>query len=173
MQYTYVLLRKRDGRFAPALAASCFLLACGHRQAPPPAPQGRGVVMFGRWEYVAPAKPPARAPTLGAGLLVALEIDSAQGPLFYGRVARWFAGDAGTPPSAFGPVTGTVSEQWVQLAISFTRTGASQITVGARLAGADTLAIETATRGNDPGPFAQGPGAIFVRTRKGPATSKP
>lgn len=138
-----------------------------------PNPQGRGAAMLGRWEYVAPAKSPARAPTLGAGLLVAVEIDSAQGSLFSGRVARWFSGDVGMPPSAFGPVTGTVGEQGVQFAIPVVHAGTSQIIVTGRFTGADTLTIETATRGNDPGPFAQGPGAMFVRTRMGPATAKP
>ncbi len=166
----------KEGAKAAATLAACGLaLACGHR-APPPGPQSRGTAMFGRWEYVAPPlRPPARAPTLNAGLQVTLEIDSAAGPLFYGRVARWFAGDAGVSPEVFGPVTGTVGERLVQFTIAFVRAGASPIIVGASFAGADTLRIETASRGNDPGPFAPGSGGggMFVRTRRGRATSKP
>ena len=137
-----------------------------------PASQGsRAAALLGRWEYVAPPPPPAH----GAGLLVALEIDSATNTRFFGRVGRWFSGDMGIRPGVFGRVTGRIDGKAVTIAIPFAKPAAQPITLTTRLAARDTLAIVSARRGTEAGPFRAGPGAFLVRTRRGPAraTGKP
>lgn len=145
------------------------------RAAPRPArspAQPSAAALLGRWEYVAPrSRPPAR-PSLGAGLQVSLELDSAAGPTAHGRVGRWFAGDMGVRPAAFGPVTAQLGDSGrVTITIPATRPEVAAITVLTARRGDDTLAIIHSARGNDAGPFAEGPGARFVRT--GGATAKP
>jgi hypothetical protein len=129
----------------------------------------QGASLLGRWEYVAP--PRAGPPTRRAGLLVTLELNSAAGTDFSGRVARWFAGDVGVSPAAFGAVSGRIDGATVTLAIPFASAAAPQVDVRARLIAADTLQIASSRRGNEPGPFAAG--ARFVRTRRGAARARP
>jgi hypothetical protein len=122
--------------------------------------------LLGRWEYVPPARlsPPTR-PTLGIGLQVMLELDSAAGGIAYGRVGRWFAGDVGIRGSAFGPVTAEMGDSGrVMMTIPPALTKLAPITVVASRRGGDTLAIVHARQGDDAGPFAAGPGAMFLRT---------
>lgn len=129
-------------------------------------------VMLGRWEYTAAARPIAR-PSLGAGFHVTLEIDSAAGTQFRGRVAFWFAGDLGVSPETFGAVTGSVGDSCrVTFNIPYARAGISPVSVVGLLSG-DTLAIKPSRRGEEPGPFSTAAGSAFVRTRRGPATSRP
>jgi hypothetical protein len=115
--------------------------------------------LLGRWEYAPPARlsPPLR-PTLGIGLQVMLEFDSAAGGTAYGRVGRWFAGDVGIRASAFGPVTAELGDSGrVTITIPPARTEVAPITVVATRRGGDTLAISTARQGNDTGPLTAGP----------------
>src|SRR5712692_1080773 len=124
-----------------------LLAACHAGPAPPARETTRflappAAVLLGRWEYVPPARLAAPLPpTLGMGLQVMLELDSAAGRTAYGRVGRWFSGDVGIRGSAFGPVTVVASRR-----------------------GGDTLVIDHARQGNDAGPFAAGPGVMFLRT---------
>ena len=128
--------------------------------APPVAP-APAAVLLGRWDYFPASRAPAtQAPALGGGLQVTLEFDSVSGGTAYGRVRRWFAGDVGISPRAFGQVVGRVIGGEVELTLSRPRL----IIVQAALVGRDTLAITTSRISSDPGPFAQDPGAKFVRT---------
>ena len=128
--------------------------------APPVAP-APAAVLLGRWDYFPASRAPAtQAPALGGGLQVTLEFDSVSGGTAYGRVRRWFAGDVGISPRAFGQVVGRVIGGEVELTLSRPQL----IIVRAALVGRDTLAITTSRIGSDPGPFAQDPGAKFVRT---------
>jgi hypothetical protein len=146
-----------------------------------PAPPARGTTRFfvppaasllGRWEYVPPARlaAPSR-PTLGIGLQVMLELDSAAGGTAYGRVGRWFAGDVGIPGSAFGPVTAELGDSGrVTITIPHAHATVAPLTVVTTRRGIDTLDIVDARQGNDAGPITAGPGAIFLRTA---ATARP
>ena len=125
----------------------------------------QGAALLGRWEYVA-----RRPPTRGAGLLVTLELDSAAGMDFSGRVARWFAGDMGVSPAAFGPVSGRIDGATVTITIPFASAAVARVDVQARLVAADTLQIASSRRGNGPGPFAAG--SRFARTRRRAATAR-
>ncbi len=153
------------------------LLAACHAGPTPlrPPPPARGTtgflgspaaVLLGRWEYVpAPRLSAPLGPTLGTGLQVMLELDSAAGGTAYGRVGRWFAGDVGIHASAFRPVTAELGDGGrVTVTIPLARTDLAPITVVATQRGGDTLAIVRARQGNDPGPFAAGAGAMFLRT---------
>jgi hypothetical protein len=130
-----------------------------------PAPPS-AATLLGRWEYVAPrhAHVPT-PPTLSAGLQVTLEVDSAAGRTAYGRVGRWFAGDMGLPPTAFAGITAVLDDSArLIVTIPAARAGVPGFTIVASQLGSDTLQIIHALRGNDAGPFAEGPGALFVRT---------
>jgi tungstate transport system substrate-binding protein len=116
--------------------------------------------LLGIWQYRAPVH--ATAPGLSAGLIVTIEFDSLRGPVAYGRVTQWFAGDAGVSPESFGPVTGGAEGRAVSFSIAFARPGLAPIAVRGELRG-DTLAIMATHRGEEPGPFAIGPGTEFVR----------
>ncbi len=153
---------------APEAGATPPVDRVRHRAAPPAA-QASGsrpaAQLLGRWAYVAPPRPiPSGRPTLNAGLQVTLELDSAAGRTAHGRVGRWFAGDMGVRPTAFGSVTAEVGDSGrVTITIPPARVAALAITVVASRRGSDTLAIIHSRRGNDAGPFAEGPGALFVR----------
>lgn len=144
---------------------------------PPQAPRSpappSAAALLGRWEYVAPPRlHPPLPPTLGAGLQVMLELDSAAGRTARGRVGRWFAGDMGVPATTFARITAVLGDSgWVTITIPAGRAKIPGFTILARQRGSDTLQIIRAMRGNDAGPFAEGPAAIFVRT--GGATSTP
>lgn len=148
-----------------------LLAACHAGPAPPAHGTTRflappAAVLLGRWEYVPPARLAAPLPpTLGMGLQVMLELDSAAGRTAYGRVGRWFSGDVGIRGSAFGPVTAELGDGGrVTITIPPARTDVAPITVVASRRGGDTLVIEHARQGNDAGPFAAGPGVMFLRT---------
>src|SRR5229473_3159566 len=138
-----------------------LLAACHAGPAPPAHGTTRflappAAVLLGRWEYAPPARLAAPLPpTLGTGLQVMLELDSAAGGTAYGRVGRWFSGDVGIRGSAFGRVTITIPPA---------RTDVAPIRVVASRRGGDTLVIDHAGQGNDAGPFAAGPGVMFLRT---------
>jgi hypothetical protein len=149
-------------RAAELVLLAGALAGCHHPRAVPAADPPRGAAMLGTWEYQ--AQPPKRdAPSLNMGLQVALEIHSAVGDRFRGRVTLWLAGDAGGDVSAFGPVEGTVSATaQVAFTIPYARGGAAPMTVAGTLAG-DTLMITEAR------PFSAG--ARFVRTKR-PTSSR-
>ena len=133
--------------------------------ASPPEPVQRATALLGTWDYVAPRRVPTR-PTLGAGLRVSLQFDSAAHDTAFGRVARWFAGDVGKPPADFGMVTGVVARDGaVTITIPSAGAAVAPMTLTATLAGRDTLTITTAS-------FAPGPAALLVRSAR-PATGKP
>ena len=135
-------------------------------------------MLLGRWEYATPA--PARRPetvpppALATGLAVAFVIDSVAGSTFFGRMGRWFMGDVGIAPSLFGRITGRIDSASVTMTIPYTRSGLEAITVVGRLVAPDSIAIASAMRGSEPGPFASGRGAYLIRTARGaPLTGKP
>src|SRR5260370_2491741 len=123
-------------------------------------------VLLGRWEYVPPARLAARLPpTLGMGLQVMLELDSAAGGTAYGRVGRWFSGDVGIRGSAFGPVTAELGDGGrVTITIPPARTEVAPITVVASRRGGATLVLDHARQCNDAEPFAAGPRAQLPST---------
>src|SRR5229473_2552484 len=130
-----------------------LLAACHAGPAPPAHGTTRflappAAVLLGRWEYVPPARLAAPLPpTLGMGLQVMLELDSAAG---------------GT---AYGPVTAELGDGGrVTITIPPARTDVAPITVVASRRGGDSLVIDHARQGNDAGPFAAGPGVMFLRT---------
>ncbi len=148
-----------------------LLAACHAGPAPPAHGTTRflappATVLLGRWEYAPPARLAAPLPpTLGMGLQVMLELDSAAGGTAYGRVGRWFSGDVGIRGSAFGPVTAELGDGGrVTITIPPARTDVAPIRVVASRRGGDTLVIDHAGQGNDAGPFAAGPGVMFLRT---------
>jgi hypothetical protein len=119
--------------------------------------------MLGRWEYRAPPPRGTERPALGAGLIVELEIDSVVEEKFSGRVATWFAGDMGTSATMFDRVIGEVGDSGiVRITIPFAREGVAPIFV-AGVRRADTIAITSAFRREEPGPFATTQGSAFVR----------
>jgi hypothetical protein len=102
-------------------------------------------------------------PSLGAGLIVELEIDSVAGKKFWGRVIRWFAGDMGIASSTFDRVVGEVTDSGTaNFTIPFARDAAAPLFVSGVLRG-DTLTIERALRREEPGPFSTAIGSAFVR----------
>ena len=109
-------------------------------------PDSAAAGLVGVWEYVrARAQPPDSAPTTGAGLHVALAIDSIHGNEFVGHVARWLSGDMGARPGTFALVRGIATGRDVRFTIPFARSDAEPIAVRAMRAAPDTLAIVTAT----------------------------
>ena len=126
--------------------------------------------MLGRWEYRAPPAPrppqpsrPPERPALGAGLIVELDIDSVAGEKFSGRVVTWFAGDMGTAATMFDRVIGEMGDSGtVRITIPFARESAAPIFV-AGVRRADTIAITSAFRREEPGPFATTHGSAFVK----------
>src|SRR5260370_2748457 len=148
------------------------LLPAGHAG---PAPPAHGTTRFlarpapvlvGRWQNAPPARLAAPLPpTLGMGLQVMLELDSAAGGTAYGRVGRWFSGDVGIRGSAFGPVTAELGDGGpVTITIPPARTDVAPLTVVASHPGRPTLVLDHARQGNDAGPFAAGPRASFLPT---------
>jgi len=114
-----------------------------------------GLDILGEWNY-ASAPRCAEPPCLNAGLHVTIVIESLDAMQFRGHVAWWFSGDVGTPPAAFGPVTGTVdSDGAVTMRIPFTALAASPITLTGTVTG-DVLTVHESLRGPDPGPFLRG-----------------
>ena len=121
-------------------------------------PDTGAVRLLGLWEYVsARTHHPDSTPHAGAGLLITVAIDSVRGNELMGHVARWFAGDMGARPGAFGPVRGVAAGTDIRLTIPFARGHAEPIAVRATRTAPDTLAIVTAT-----GALAEG--GLLVRT---------
>ena len=117
----------------------------------------------GEWNY-ASAPVVREVPSLNTGLRVTIVIDSLDTMQFGGRVTFWFAGDVGFPPSAFGPVTGSLDEDgevtmWIPLAAP----GASTITIVGTVAG-DVLTVRESQLGTNSGPFPSG--GCFERSRQ-------
>ncbi len=167
--------RRSPARTDRRLGLLLLFLVCAGGWAAPPPPLRLGATttveqagaLLGRWEYVSGPASKRAAPGLNAGLQLSLEIDSAVGKRFSGRVARWFSGDVGVRTGNFGRVTGQISGAVVRLTIPFARSNAAPIVIEARRVASDTLRIVTASRGAEPGPF--GAGAMLVRRRRGPA----
>lgn len=96
------------------------------------------------------------APSLNAGLLVTIVIDSANGMRFAGHVGRWFAGDVGIPPGVFGPVTGRVDGQGgVTIVIAYAAPDNPPLTISGSV-GADVVTVRESSVGAQPGPFPAG-----------------
>lgn len=135
---------------AAAGAVLALALACHRHPDPLPIPAdhpGPAAALLGRWTYRSPS---------GSGIQIDLAIDSASRSAFSGRITRWFAGDVGADPKAFGPVTGSIDgRDSVHLAIATPR---SSIHLAGALHG-DTLALAPT------GPPLGLPGAAFLRAR--------
>lgn len=139
--------------------------ACRHAIQPVIPKGAEGSAMLGQWEYLAPRRSAAAGTVLTPGLQVTLEIDSATGNAFQGRVARWFAGDLGALPTAFGPVTGTVGDAGaVRVTISYANAALPPIALAGTLSG-DTLIIPHPGTA-EAGPFRALSRAAFVRIRR-------
>jgi hypothetical protein len=143
----------RDGgrtfrRFGwPALL---LLGACEAPTAPSPA-----AVMLGGWTYDSPTIGD-HAPSPNTGLHVTLAVDSVQGMRFFGRVTRWFSGDVGIAPDAFGPLTGSVDGAGgVTVVIARAVPGTPSLTTTGEIAG-DVLTVRDSWFGAEPGPFPSG-----------------
>ena len=118
-------------------------------------------IMAGRWEYTSPRRTTSE-PSLGAGLAVAVDIDSVADASLYGRVTFWLAGDVGVPLDAFGPVTGSVGDaNRVSLVINLADPSLSPIRVDGVL-NDDRIVVDGSWRGNEPGPFPIA--STFLRT---------
>src|SRR5689334_22937129 len=94
---------------AAAIASGIF--ACSNPAGPS---SDLAHIMLGEWNYLGAVTSPD--PSLNAGALVSIVIDSAAATDFRGSISRWFAGDVGVPTKLFGPVTGAVGENgsvWV------------------------------------------------------------
>ena len=89
-------MRKRGGRLKRlGWCVGLLLGACGAPTALPPA-----AAMLGDWSYA--SAPVARdRPSLDAGLLVTIAVESVDAMHYRGRVTRWFAGDVGVAPDGW------------------------------------------------------------------------
>ncbi len=138
----------------------CMMLllgACGGPTAPPPA-----ATMLGEWSYS--SAPDARdRPSLGAGLLVTIAVDSVDMMHFRGRITRWFAGDVSVSPDVFGPVTGSMDgNDRVTVVIPRSAPGGPMLVIVAVLSG-DVLTVLESRSDAAPGPFPAG--GRFQRAR--------
>ena len=134
--------------------AAVVLGACAEGPTSLP-PQDTSGVILGVWNYASALKVP-EAPSLNTGLRVTIVIESHDAMQFRGRVTFWFAGDVGVPPSAFGPVTGSLYEaSAVTMLIPFTAPGVTAITIVGTVSG-DVLTVRESWLGASPGPFAAG-----------------
>ena len=121
--------------------------ACGAPSALPPA-----AAMLGEWNYSS-APVAYDRPSLVAGLLVTIVVESADGMHFRGRVTRWFAGDVGVAPDVFGPVTGSMDgNDQVTVLISRTAPGEPTLAIVGVLSG-DVLTVLESRLEATPGPF--------------------
>ena len=138
----------RCGRPEELLWFAVLLLgACTAPAAPPPA-----AAMLGEWNYSS-APVAYDRPSLVAGLLVTIVVESADGMHFRGRVTRWFAGDVGVAPDVFGPVTGSMDgNDQVTVLISRTAPGEPPLAIVGVLSG-DVLTVLESRLEATPGPF--------------------
>jgi len=135
-----------------AAALSCRVATAP--QAPPAA------VMLGVWSHRT-AVADSGSPSLNAGLLVTIVVDSADAMQFRGRVGMWFAGDVGISPDVFGPVTGTVDGNGgVTIVIAYAAVDRPSLTISGSLT-ADVVTVRECSFGMEPGPFL--PGDRFER----------
>jgi Tol biopolymer transport system component len=119
------------------------------------APRELGVIL-GEWSY-ASVLPPPEPPSLNTGLRVTIVINHIDGTALHGRVALWFAGDVGLPPTAFGPVTGTIDDAgMVSLHIPRTAVDAAPITIAGTVDGRHLTIRESRLGEAVPGPFPSG-----------------
>ncbi len=134
--------------------AAVVLCACA--EAPTAlAPAESSGPILGEWNYASALRVP-EAPSLNTGLRVTIVIDSLDTLQFRGRVTFWFAGDVGFPPSAFGPVTGSLDEDGgVTIWIPFAAPGVATITIAGTVAG-DVLTVHESRLGANAGPFPSG-----------------
>jgi|SRR5690349_3516303 len=148
-----------SSRDASLLTMVVLLSACAASVNDPVAPSA---VMLGEWTYVSPHVV-RDTPDWNAGLRVQVVIDSLDGMHFSGHVMLWFAGDVGTPPAAFGPVSGMVDgSNGVTLAIA--RTHAQPVVVMGEVA-EGVLMVHDCYAGTESGPFAAG--SVFLRGKAG------
>ena len=121
---------------------------------PPSAPETSPIL--GEWSYASRVAA-TEAPILNAGLRVTIVIDDIDGTVLRGRVAKWFAGDVGIAPNAFGPVTGAIDAAGVvSLRIPRTAVGSAPITIIGTVDGR-LLTIHESWLGEAfPGPFPTG-----------------
>jgi hypothetical protein len=148
----------RSGRSRARWWSVALLLAgCGAPTALPPAAS-----MLGAWSYDS-APLSGDTPSLNAGLHVDIDVESVAGMQFAGRVTRWFAGDVGIAPDAFGPLTGSVDGAGgVTLRIAWAAPAVPALMITGVLAG-DVVTVRESTLGDGPGPFSSGD--RFRRTR--------
>lgn len=134
------------------LATALVVSACAEATSP----RSPARAILGQWTYASRVAV-TEAPTLNTGLRVTLVIDHVDGTALRGRVALWFAGDVGLPPTAFGPVTGTIDDAgMVFLHIPRTAAGAAPITIVGTVNGR-LLTIRESWLGEAvPGPFPSG-----------------
>jgi hypothetical protein len=137
--------------------ATLLLGACTAPAAPSPA-----TAMLGEWNYSS-APVAYDRPSLVAGLLVTIVVESVDVMHFRGRVTRWFAGNAGVAPNVFGPVTGSMDgNDHVTVLISRTAPGEPTLAIVGVLSG-DVLTVLESRSEAAPGPFPAG--GRFERTR--------
>src|SRR5437867_2098417 len=129
-------MRNRGGRLKQLGWCVVLLLgACGAPTSLPPA-----AAMLGEWNY-SNAPVAYDRPSLVAGLLVTIVVESVDGMHFRGRVTRWFAGDAAVALDVFGPVTGsTDGNDRVTVLIPRTAPGALTLAIVGVLSG-DVLTV--------------------------------
>jgi len=121
--------------------------ACGAPTALPPA-----AAMLGEWNYSS-APVAYDRPSLNAGLLVTIVVESSDGMHFRGRITRWFAGDVGVSPDVFGPVTGSMDgNDRVTVLIPRMAAGAPTLAISGVLSG-DVLTVLESRLEAAPGPF--------------------
>ena len=137
--------------------AILLLGACTAPAALPPA-----AAMLGAWSYSS-ASDARDKPSLGAGLLVTIAVESVDAMHFRGRITRWFAGDVGVSPDVFGPVAGSMDgNDRVTVLIPRAAPGGPTLTIIGLLS-ADVLTVLESHSESAPGPFPTG--GRFQRAR--------
>ncbi|HWP37564.1 MAG TPA: hypothetical protein VNL18_08455 [Gemmatimonadales bacterium] len=122
-------------------------------------------IMVGRWEHVRSHRPTGE-PSLNAGLIAVIDVDSVADVRFSGRVSLWFAGDVGVPVDAFGPVSGSVADlPRVTLLITMKDPLIPAIEVSGELR-TDSISVRGSWRGTEPGPFALGSAFLRAGTKR-------
>ena len=130
--------------------AVLLLGACTAPAAPLPA-----AAMLGEWNSSS-APVASDRPSLNAGLLVTIAVESCDAVHFRGRITRWFAGDVGIAPDVFGPVTGSMDgNDQVTVRISRTAPGEPTLAIVGVLSG-DVLTVLESHIEAAPGPFPAG-----------------
>ena len=137
----------------------CVVLLVGACRAPTALPPA--AAMLGEWNYSS-APVASDRPSLNAGLLVTIAVESCDAVHFRGCITRWFAGDVGVSPDVFGPVTGSMDgNDRVTVLIPRSAPGGPTLAMVGVLS-ADVLTVLESRIGSEPGPFAVG--GRFQRT---------